>query len=159
MGILGCFEENKRLSSMVEGLCEQADHGDKHVPRMRSPSSTCASGDTTHRSRRSPLQSGSSGEETSINSDSRHKGVASHRALLNKERQLNNDIDKDHPSSSEAEHTTDSEQIPSSDDVCRITWKAKPQPVGRPHPKTGPMGPLQKMSKIMGKCCFSESHT
>jgi len=126
------LEENKRLSSMVEGLCEQAGHGDKDLSRIRSPSSTCASGDTPTRS---PLQSGSSGEEAPTNSDSRHKGATLRRALLNKERKLNNDIDKDHPSSSEAEHTTDSEQIPSSDDAHRITWKAKPQLLGRPQPR------------------------
>jgi len=149
--------ENRRLSNMVEGLCGKAQQGGK------SPSSTCASGNTTHRSKRSPGQSGSSGDDVSSGSDSRHKSAVVHRAnalnkapgqssssgddtssgsdsrhksaavnranALNKERTLSNG--SPHPMSSEAEHTTDSEQIASSDEAPML-----PEQIWRPKPKT-----------------------
>lgn len=117
------LSENRRLSSMVEGLCGQVEKGGAAFQGL-SPASTCSSGLSTNRSKPSPVQSGSSGDEASSSQDSKHKHC-SHS--LAKERTANNA--SPHPVSSEAEHSMDSEQIPSSDEaphVPREVWKPKP---------------------------------
>jgi len=125
--------ENQRLTNMVEGLCSKVEQG-KAFPGLQSPtpSSTCPSGNTSSRSKHSPMQSGSSAgtrseDDTPTSLDSRHK-----KSILNRVHTLSK---KDRavsprPMSSEADHTTDSELIPSSDDgpqAPKHVWAPKPK--------------------------------
>merc|ERR1719181_2477194 len=115
---------------MVEGLSNKVEQGGSLSAQssVRNSGSASASDTTASRSKRSPMQSGSSGEETSSSSDLSNRRLHLSRAhRFNKQRALNNESPL--PASSEAEHTTDSEQIPSSDENSPEVWSPKPQVV------------------------------
>jgi len=126
--------ENKRLSTMVEGLSGQV----KASRGQLSPasSSTCPSGstsppssNTSNRSKRSPVQSGSSGDDAPGRLDPKHKSNIIHRLrTLNKDHKDRAvDTSSPHPMSSEAEQGTDSDRTPSSNDVPELPRRTPKQ--------------------------------
>jgi len=125
--------ENQRLSNMVEGLCAQVGQAERPPRGAQSPtpSSTCPSSNAS-RSKRSPTQSGSSEEGSACSADSKHNSSILHRVhALSKNSMVNSSSSSPQPASSEADHTTDSELVPSSDETSQ-----PPKQVWTPKPKT-----------------------
>lgn len=111
--------ENKRLSTIVEGLCNQHGHRGRASHAGDSPASTCASGNSSSRSKRTPIHSGSSGDDTSSSGEFRR--ISTVTKVLGKQSRL---CDSPQPTSSEAEVSTDSEPVPSSDEASHAPLRS-----------------------------------